>query len=114
MQFEYSIRQLTSDSSHLVNEEIVKTYILRDSSVTIENRLQDINSVKRTITATKDWPEGMPNPAPNVELTLYADGVSTKDVSSSVQMENYILIGLVVILLVALLLVLKKLMNTFR
>lgn len=75
--FDYTIRQVTSDAQHQIDPVTQSFYLLREESVDFENPLKDVTSVKRDVQVTKAWGDPKPANVSGVTFTLYADGVST-------------------------------------
>lgn len=75
--FMYKVRQLTTDSLHLIDPIEQTVYLLRTETVDFENPLKDVTSIKKDISVTKIWGDPKPTNVTSVIFTLYADGAST-------------------------------------
>lgn len=84
----YKIVQKTTDGKHMVNTTVFESYMKREEVVEIPNKLIDINSEKRNISAKKVWGDPAPTPKPNITFELYANGKNTGETQTIPSTSN--------------------------
>lgn len=75
--FEYTVRQISTDTDHNIDPVSQTIYLLRPETVDFFNPLKDPGSEIRDITVTKEWGDPTPSGLSSLEFTLYENGVNS-------------------------------------
>lgn len=83
--FEYTVRQLTTDATHDIDPTPQTIYLLRPETIDFLNPLKNPAAVTKNITVNKVWGDPKPATLSSIEFKLYADGqlVETKSMSGT-------------------------------
>lgn len=77
----YELKQITTDSNHVVYQEPKISLIDDDMQVDIPNKLKNPTVVQRVITITKEWGDAAPQPLPNLTFDVMQNGVKFTSVT---------------------------------
>lgn len=88
----YSVQQLTTDATHLIDPIEYSIFIERHEELVILNKLIDPALSKKSVTVTKSWEDPPPTPKPDIEIILMADGteIDRKTILASSTDQNLV------------------------